>query len=385
MTSDHGDSGPLKGIRVLDLTRLIPGPVCSLHLADMGADVIKVEDPQRGDYARTTRGYFAPINRNKRSVTLDLKQARGQALFLDLARQAQVVMEGFRPGVVQRLGIDYDAVAAVNPAIVYCAITGYGQTGPYRHRAGHDLNYCSLAGINDQIGAVDGPPVIPNLQLADMLGGSLSAIMGILAALVDAQRSGRGRYVDVAMADCVLAHSLMPLTALRERGRVAPRGQDFLSGALPWYAIYETADGRYLSLAALEDKFWCAFCDAIQRLDWRERPSETATRLELGRELADLFRTQPLSHWRRLLEPVDCCFSPVLDLSETMVDPHFRERGMWLGELQHLQYALPVKFSDFACSIARQAPAHGEHTGEVLQELGYSAAEIDALRAQRVV
>jgi len=219
-------SKPLAGIRVLDLTRLLPGPVCTLHLADLGADVIKIEDTGAGDYARTLGAppgqeapVFLAINRNKRGLRLDLKQADGVAVFLDLARTAQVVVESFRPGVVDRLGVGYDAVRRVNPAIVYCSISGYGQTGPYRELAGHDLNYNSYAGFTDQTGPADGDPVIPNLQVADILGGAVVPAMGILAALIDAQRSGEGRYIDAAMTEGVLVHNLQALSAVVAEGK----------------------------------------------------------------------------------------------------------------------------------------------------------------------
>ena len=284
-------AAPLDGIRVLDLTRLLPGPMCSLHLADMGADVIKVEDTGAGDYARATRGYYELINRNKRSLAIDLKQPRGKALFDRLVRGTDVLIEGFRPGVARRLGIDFESLRRLRPSLVYASITGYGQSGPYRDRAGHDLNYCALAGITDQIGPAGGPPVIPNLQIADLLGGALSTAMGVLAALVDAQRSGRGRYLDVAMTDCALAHSVFPLMAVNETGAPPGRGAGLLSGGVPWYRVYATRDGRYVALAALERKFWAALCRAIDRPDWEDAQSvEDRDRwAAIGAELSELF------------------------------------------------------------------------------------------------
>jgi crotonobetainyl-CoA:carnitine CoA-transferase CaiB-like acyl-CoA transferase len=267
-------SKPLHGIKVLDLTRLLPGPLATLHLADMGADVIKIKDTGVGDYARTLGAsskshawLFLLVNRNKRALRLDLKQAAGREVFLELARQADVIVDSFRPGVVDKLGIDYETVRTGNPRLVYCAITGYGQTGPYRDRAGHDLNYCGYAGISDQIGVAGGAPAIPNVQIGDLLGGSLSAAMGILAALVDAQRSGQGRYVDVAMTDCALAHAIFPLISQLTYGHTLLRGQDFLTGALPCYSIYETADSRYIAVGALEEKFWTLCCQTLGRPD----------------------------------------------------------------------------------------------------------------------
>jgi alpha-methylacyl-CoA racemase len=246
-----------------------------MHLGDLGADVIKIEDTGSGDYARTAgavhgkTSYFELVNRNKRSLTLDLKQAAGVAAFMRLAASADVIVEGFRPGVVDKLGIGYQAVAAINPRIVYCAITGYGQDGPYRDRAGHDLNYLAYSGLLDQIGIAGSAPAIPNFQIGDLLGGSLSALIGLLAGVVDARASGRGRYVDVSMTDAVFAHTLFPLLAVLDRGRAQPRGADLLSGGMPSYGVYATSDGRHLAVSAMEPKFWQTLCDTLDRPDLR--------------------------------------------------------------------------------------------------------------------
>src|SRR5882724_9456690 len=242
---------PLSGIRVLDLTRLLPGPMATLHLADMGADVIKIEDTEAGDYSRSmgrVRGvppmsdFFRLVNRNKRAIRLDLKNPKGREVFLRLAKGADVVVEGFRPGVMKKLALDYEAVAKINPRIVYCSISGYGQDGPYAQRAGHDINYIGCAGVGDQIGT-QGAPVVPNFQIADLLGGALTPVMGILAALIDARSSGRGRYVDVAMTDAVFAHAILPLAGFLEHGKTPGRGTGMLGGGLPCYNVYRTRDG----------------------------------------------------------------------------------------------------------------------------------------------
>jgi crotonobetainyl-CoA:carnitine CoA-transferase CaiB-like acyl-CoA transferase len=372
---------PLAGIRVLDLTRLLPGPMCSLHLADMGADVIKVEDTRQGDYAREMGTLYASVNRNKRSLSVDLKQDAGRDIFLRLADTADVIIEGFRPGTVDRLRIGYDDIEPRNPKVVYCAITGYGQSGPFRDRAGHDLNYASYAGVTDQTGARGGPPVIANLQVADLLGGSLSAVMGILAALLDAQRSGRGRYVDVAMADCTLAHAVLPLSAYHQRGAVAPRGEDMLNGGLPWYAIYQTADGRHVALASLEEKFWRRFCAAVGRDRWIDAYHADAQRREVVRtEVSELFKSGTQAHWVTALEAADCCFSPVLTLGEALDHPQFAARDMVHRSGDGLpRFAFPVRFSDFTFGQRVAAPARGEHSNEILEEIGYTSSEIEAL------
>src|SRR5688572_26660905 len=255
--SSSSSRAPLAGVRVLDLTRLLPGPMGTLHLADLGADVIKIEDLGAGDYA--TPAVRALVNRNKRAIRIDLKQPAGAQTLLRLARDADVLIEGFRPGVMERLGVGYEAVAAVNPRIVYCSLSGFGQTGPLRDQPGHDLNYGALTGVVDQIGTADSP-ALSNLPVADLLGGTMNAVMGILAALFDAARTGRGRHVDVAIADGVLAHAVLPLAALNQHGHVPPAGQGTLTGGLACYAVYRTADGRFVAVGALERKFWDALC-----------------------------------------------------------------------------------------------------------------------------
>ena len=287
---------PLAGIRVLDLTRLLPGPVATLHLADLGAEVIKIEDPQVGDYARTLgtgqdedSAYFRMINRNKQGLRLDLKKPEGVAVFMRLAVTADVIVESFRPGVMDKLGIGYAAVAAVNPKIAYCSISGYGQDGPYRDRAGHDINYLGYAGVLDQIGSEGGDPAIPNFQIADLLGGALTAAMGILAAVLEAQRTGLGRYIDVAMADSVLAHTYFTMLRLNDVGHSAPRGSDLLNGGLPCYATYRCADGRHMAVGALEGKFWKGCCEVLERPEWIRRQWDAGLRSEM----AVLFATQP--------------------------------------------------------------------------------------------
>ena len=393
-----GRTKPLAGIRVLDLTRLMPGSICTLHLADMGADVIKIEDPWEGDYGRSigarnnsTAHYFLVMNRNKRSLKLDLKQTPGRDLFLDLARSADVVLESFRPGVVDKLGIGYEAVKTLNQRIVYCSISGYGQTGPYRNKAGHDINYCAYAGIIDQIGPRGGAPVVPNFQIADIVGGSLSAAMGILAAIVDAQRSGFGRHVDVSMTDCALAHNIMPLVALTETGESRSRGDDMLSGELPCYGLYVTADDRYMALGAIEGKFWQAFCDTIERPDLISRHCVTTAEAgELQAELVALFKSNTQAYWTERFADVDCCVTPVLHIAESRENPQLKAREMFVTA-QHPtegtvpQFAFPLKISEFQFSIERSAPHHGEHSKEILSEAGYSDEQIAELETAGVI
>lgn len=384
---------PLHGIRILDLTRLLPGPVATMHLADLGADVVKIEDTGVGDYARSmgpmqgdTAYLFQVVNRNKRSLCLDLKQHEGVEVFLRLARDADIIVEGFRPGVVDKLGVGYAAVAALNPRVVYCAITGYGQDGPYRDRAGHDINYIGYAGVLDQIGMADDAPTLPNFQIGDLLGGALTPLIGILAALIDARSSGRGRYVDVAMTDSVLAHAIFPLLGVLARGAAPPRGGDLLSGGVPCYGVYGTADDRFMAVGALEPKFWHMLCDTLGRPDLKPYGQATGTDGErVRRELQHLFAKRTLAEWMQLFENVDCCVTPILRLDESLGNEQIVARGMMVDVGGVRQFAPPFKLSEFEFDAPRPAPRTGADSESILCEAGFSADEIARLRAQRVI
>jgi crotonobetainyl-CoA:carnitine CoA-transferase CaiB-like acyl-CoA transferase len=388
---------PLHGIRVLDLTRLLPGPVATLHLADLGADIIKIEDTGAGDYARVMghvrdgmTDMFRMVNRNKRALALNLKHPRGRDIFLELARGADVIVEGFRPGVVNRLGIDYAAAAAINPRIVYCAISGYGQTGPYRERAGHDINYIGYAGVGDQIGAAGGPPVLANFQIADLLGGSLTPVMGILAAVIDAKTSGLGRYVDVAMTDAVLAHAVISLTGVTTNGAASGRGSDRLSGGLPCYNVYRTQDDRYLAVGALEKKFWETLCDTVQRPDLKTSHIVFGEEAQAAKDaLATIFATKPQQEWAKIFADADCCVSPILPMQEAIANEQLRARGMIVNASTATgsvtQFAPPLQMSEFEFAVERQAPRQGEHSDEILREAGYSSEDIAQFRSAGVI
>jgi crotonobetainyl-CoA:carnitine CoA-transferase CaiB-like acyl-CoA transferase len=387
------DKRPLAAIRVLDLTRLLPGPMCTLHLADLGADVIKVEDPQIGDYARElgvvageVSSLYTQLNRNKRSVALDFKLASARDVFLRLAARADVIVEGFRPGIVAKLGVGYDAVHAINPRIVYCSISGYGQTGPYRDRAGHDINYVAYAGVLDQIGVADGPPALSNLPIGDLLGGALTASTAILAALLAAKLNGEGCYIDTAMAESTLAHGVFALHALNTQGHSAPRGEDMVSGRAASYGVYRTRDHRWLAVGALERKFWDLVCDTLERPDLK--PFHTATGEEgqaTRRLLEAIFARETLAHWVEKFAGVDCCVAPVLTVDEAITNEQFVARDMIVRDAQgRPQFASPFKLSNAPFTIVRPAPRLGEHTDEVLREAGLSGEEIAALNtAQR--
>lgn len=381
---------PLQGVKVLDLTRLLPGPVCAMHLADMGAEVVKVEDTGAGDYAWAAMR--SQVNRNKRGMRLDLKKEEGKALFLDLCEKADIVIEGFRPGVMERLGVGYDTVKQRNPAIVYCSMTGYGQTGPSSQAAGHDINYIAKAGIADQIGNGAGKPALSNLPLADLLGGASTASIGILAALFDAQRTGQGRLVDISFSDGILAYAGLPMATLNEFGQAAPAGVTKLTGAAAYYGFYETADGRHIAVGAFEKKFWDVFCELVGREDLKplhDTPDQAQVNY-VKQELNQLFSTHDFAWWSVKLEGSDCCVTPVLNLNETVSDAHFKERGMIIestgeqGKTVH-QLGSPFKMSGFEFAIHKPSPAAGQHTVEVLQDWGVDTQRIRQLLDDGVV
>ena len=387
-------TAPLAGVRVLDLTRLLPGPMATLYLADLGADVIKVEDTAAGDYARTLdpvgprpNASFRALNRGKRSVSLDLKHPDGRAAFLALATTAHVVVEGFRPGVVAALGVDHAAVAARNPAIVYCSLTGYGQDGPRAREPGHDINYLGYAGVLEQCGSAGGPPVLGNVQIADLLGGAASAAIAILAALLPARLHGEGRFIDIAMADGALAHNVFALHALEQHGATAARGDDLLTGGVPCYGVYATGDGRFLAVGALERKFWEALCNALQRPDLCDGHLARGAAGERVRDaLAATFATATQAQWVARLAGVDCCVTPVHDLAAALDDAQYRARGMVHRHADgRREIAPPARIGGHGFVPGRAAPAHGEHTAALLREAGFDEATLARWRFEGVV
>ncbi len=340
MTQDLAHQ-PLAGITILDLTRLLPGPMATMHLADMGARVIKIEDKGVGDYARTMSHVrnelsqlFIAVNRGKEILHLDLKQADDHAQFLSLADSADVVIESFRPGVMDRLGLGWATLKARNSKLVMCAITGYGQTGPMALAAGHDINYVGYAGMLAQNTDDHGRPVLPNLQIGDLLGGAQSAVQGVLAALLAVKMGGAGRFVDVSMTDAVFAHNLMPLLAYNYYGKTAEPARDFLTGGVPCYNIYRTQDGRYMAVGALELKFWQTCCDVIGRPDLKARhwslgqPIGGDDAMDVRAILEQIFATRTQQAWTEAFIEADCCVSPVLSTEEAMHHPHMRARGV---------------------------------------------------------
>ena len=394
---------PLAGIRVLDLTRLLPGALATLHLADLGADVIKVEDTGAGDYMReldlppgqgTSRVYAATC-RNKRSLAIDLKNPDGLRAFLRLAAGAQVLIESFRPGTADRLGIGYDTLSNKNPGLVYCAISGYGATGPWRGRAGHDLNYSSLAGIaargRSDTAARPAEPAMPNLPVSDIIGGSLSSVMAVLAALfATVHNGGRGRHLDVSMSDCALAHNVFAFQRQDQQDQGLADHPDLFLGGTPAYRHYRAADGVWFGVAAIEDKFWESFCRVLglPELIAREDSRDWLARAHAAIERR--FGAFDSAHWRPLFEHADCCVEPVTGLEDIGSHPQISARGL-IHEYRHAdaglvrQFGFPVKMSDYRFSLRRPAPRQGEHSVEVLRDCGLDDDSIEDLVARGVV
>jgi len=380
---------PLTGLRVLDLSRLLPGPFCTLLLADLGADVIKVEDPNGGDYIRWTpplRGEYSAmyhtLNRNKRSIVLDLKSAGGRDAFLALVRGADVVLESFRPGVIDRLGVGWEALSAVNPGIVLCSISGYGQDGPYRDRAGHDLNYMAIGGALGISGTPDGTLAMPGVQIGDLGGGAMSAAIAILAAVHHRDRTGEGQHCDVSMTDGVV--SWLSLHAARwfaEDGVPGP-GTLHLNGRYPCYNLYRCKDG-WMSVGALEPKFWSALVEALgvpQLSSDGFAEGEESRRVHA--ELEAVFLTRTRAQWAEQLDGLDVCTEPVLSFGETFENEQIRHRGLQIpaGEGGPLpQTGFPFQMSRTPPRVRHPAPGYGENTRDVLREAGLDDAAIQAL------
>src|SRR5712692_88043 len=331
-------SQPLSGIRILDLSRLLPGAYASQILGDFGADVIKIEEPGSGDYGRFMPPYlaagislyFLATNRNKRSMTLNLKSPEGREIFLRMVRNADVVLESFRPGVMDRLGLGYEQLKEVHPGLIYCAISGYGQDGPYRLRAGHDLNYAGYAGLLDYNRGPGGEPAMPPTQLGDLAGGSFMAVIGIMTALFGRTQSGEGRMIDVSMTEGVM--SLLPLTATAylNTGEAPQPGRTALDGGLPCYNMYETQDGKYVTLAALEYKFWHTFCTRIDHLELLpfHTPASSVEREEAMNVLRAIFKLKTRNEWLAELAEVDACVGPVYSIDEALYDQQAQARGV---------------------------------------------------------
>lgn len=394
--------GVFDGIKVLELARVAPAEMPGMLLADMGADVLKIETPgahgvQDPDSER--RAAFAFVNRNKRSMTLNMKSPEGQAIFRRLAERADVIIEGFRPGVMKRLGADYETVRAYNPRVVYCSLSGFGQDGPYRDYPAHDMNYLSLAGVLNLIGEPDRKPVIPLNLVADYAGASMHGALGIVMALYARERTGRGQHVDVSYLDTTV--SLLAATPnmrfFFSDGLAPRRGEGFLGGSYPYYAIYETRDRKLLTIGCTEPWLWENFCKAIGRPDFARfarKPDQfvraaNAEEEAARREIEEIIKTRDRDEWFDLLVKADVCVGKVYEVEEMVQDPQINHRKM-IVETEHprfgkvRQFGVAIKLSDTPGSVRRAAPTPNEHTEAVLAELGM-AGEVGRLRQAGVI
>lgn len=397
-------SGPLAGVKILDLSRLAPGPYGVMLLGDMGADVIRIEEagPPTGRRAEQQGGAadmkvrderdsaYMPHNRNKRSICLDLKSEEGLKVFYELVKQSDILLEEFRPNVKYRLKIDYETLSAINPRLIYCSLTGYGQDGPYRDVVGHDINYISHAAALSMVGQKDGPPAIPSNWMADMAGGGMHAALGIMFALYAREKTGRGQYVDIAMLDGVVSLLEMNVAGFFQRGDKDLRGEGMNNGASPWYNTYLCADGKWLSIGPFEPWFWANLCRALGREDFTPHQWNREMWPEIFRAFTEIFRTKPRDEWYDLLNQTDICVGRVYTVDEMVEDAQVRARQM-IVEVDHPtlgkvpQIGIPMKLSDTPGEIRFAGVTPGAHTDEILGEIGLDSEKIGTLRAQGVV
>ncbi|OMH35329.1 CaiB/BaiF CoA-transferase family protein [Motiliproteus sp. MSK22-1] len=388
LSSSTRTPAPLEGLKVLDFSTLLPGPYATQMLADMGAEVLRVESPSRADIVREMKpqldgqsAAFHYLNRGKKSLALDLKNEASKVIVEQLIKSYDVLVEQFRPGVMDRLGLGYAQVKAVNPGIIYCSITGYGQDGPMAQSAGHDINYLSRSGISSYLGRSDAGPVPLPIQVADISGGSMNAVTAILAALFERQHSDQGQHIDISMTDsCFAMNALFGPGALQQERSPAPQ-DNFLTGA-GIYDYYRTSDQRYLSVGSLEPQFRQRLCQAVGQPDWSALSDE-----DLKTRLTKLFLTKSLHHWQSVFESSDACVEPVLTLNEAAESDLMQQRQMVTrvgGNSGHDQIACPVRFSGVRPQPRTLAPASGQHTQEVLRDLGYSDTDLIQLEQQGV-
>ncbi|HEY7254830.1 MAG TPA: CaiB/BaiF CoA-transferase family protein [Methylomirabilota bacterium] len=394
--------GVLDGIKVLEMARVPPAEMPGMFLADMGADVLKIETPpdEPEDATARRRAAFAYVNRNKRSLALNMKAPEGQAIFRKLAAAADVIVEGFRPGVMKRLGGDYETLSAANPRLVYCSLSGFGHNGPYRDYPAHDGNYLSLAGVLNLIGEPDRKPIFPLNLVADYGGASMHGALGIMMALFARERTGRGQHVDVSYLDTSLA-LLAATPNMRffwSDGMAPRRGEGFLGGSYPYYAVYETKDRKHLTIGCTEPWLWENFCKAINRPDFvkfARRPDQfvraaNAEEVQCREEIEALIRTRTRDEWYDFLVKADVCVGKVYEPEEVVADPQVQARDM-IVEMRHpvhgtvTQFGQPIKLSETPGTIRSVAPYSGEHTDQVLGELGLREADIRSLREKKIV
>lgn len=390
-------TGPLEGIKVLDLTKHPPGGFCTLILADYGAEVLKVEDIGGGD---TTRGSlpkgkkfsapFLALNRNKKSIKLNLKEKEGTEIFLTLAKDHQVILEGFRPGVTKRLGIDYESIKELNPSIIYCSMTGFGQEGPYKEKVNHDINIAGIGGLLEITGKKEGPPIIPGVQIAD-LNAALMATIGILMSLVNLEKTGRGQYIDISMLDGVIFWLAMVVSRYGMDKRIPERESLMLNGKHLCYRIYRTKDNKYITIGAVEKKFWINFCKAIGRDDLIEHQfTDVNQRRDLLEDVERIFLTKTLKEWLTYFDALEVCHGPVNNLQEVFGDPQVLFRNMLVQaehpiEGEYSCVGFPIKMSGVQPKIRLHAPDYGEHTEHILRSIGFEDEKINELRSRGII
>ena len=383
--------GPLKDVRVLDFSTLLPGPYATMLLADMGAEVLRVESPDRPDLVRAMRPQcrvddeplafsHLHLNRNKGSIALDLKRPAAVEAIKRLVVKTDVVVEQFRPGVMARLGLDYQTLAAINPRLIYCAITGYGQTGPHRHKAGHDINYLALSGIAGYSGTPDTGPVLSGVQIADIAGGSHQAVMAIQAALLERHQTGQGRYLDISMTDCAFALNALFGAGAVATGQAPAYGETLLNGG-SMYGYYRTSDDRYLSVGSIEPQFARVFFEQLGHPEWLVQAGDPSRQRLLRQQIAEVIAEQPLAVWQQRFADIDACVEPVLTLAEVADSALMQERQMVLalenGDGPPIrQIAPPIKWSQRPATLPS---ALGADTARVLSDLGYGPDEIRAI------
>jgi crotonobetainyl-CoA:carnitine CoA-transferase CaiB-like acyl-CoA transferase len=390
---------PLEGVKVLDLSRYLPGPLCTQILADFGAEVIKVEDPKGGDLGRNIppiiggqSARFYTVNRNKKSVTLDLKKEEGKAVFKKLVMNSDVVVDQFRPGVMDKMGLGYEDLRKVNEKIIYCAITGYGWTGPLRDAAGHDLNYLSTAGITELNGTFEGMPAMCAAQIADIAGGSLYSVIAILMALASREKTGKGQLCDIAMTDGALSLLTYTMGEWSGWGRLPERGDDILTGGYAFYNIYQTKDNKYVSLGAVEDKFWADFCKKIGREEYIKTQWDKSKQGPIMADIRGIMLEKTRDEWVEYFADNDICFTPVLTLDEVCQHPQVLARDM-IYKIQDaggsgrevVTAGIPIKLSATPGEAKLIFPALGENNDEILQAAGYSAADIEELKNKKII
>ena len=380
------NKGSLIGIKVLDLSRMLPGPYCSMILADHGADVIAIERKE----TQNDGLFFNSLYRNKRHMTLDLKSKEGVEIFYTLAKNADIVIEGFRPGVVERLGINYEVMKRKNPNIIYCSISGYGQSGGRQEQPGHDVNYMSTAGVLGLIGEKKKPSVIPGIQIADIAGGSMNGVIGILLALHARDTIGKGQYIDISMTDGVLGLLTLTNHFLEMNGTLPEAGNGLLSHRYACYNTYETKDGRYVCLGAVENKFWKKLCEHFDRSDLVDLQYDEERKNEVIKIFQEFFLTKNYEEWLLELEPLEVCFSGIKNISEVAADQTFKNREMivdYVDEdgVNRKSFGIPVKLSETPGSIRENPADFGRDTESILLELGYTKNYIDQLLSTGVV